>query len=328
VPENVLGLPEDRDLSAENFDRLNRDFFEAAPHEYFQNRLNHLMLFAGRRGDIREMLRSGVGYRGVRVTFRAPADDDEHDMSFIALESEVLLHHAAETLLRLYLAHEGRPECPWLEMARVRQPSTFKERLTARFVEGPSVEDAVSLSAPVLLGSDGRADGMGEIALNMEDALRRFAGHFLRFPHLYNAAKHGFAVHAAETGSRLSLPEESELPPIETRGPAIQYLSGKRDEDRALWYEAMTFVELVRAMALTGVASLLIQNLWTLARQHYLGGAGDQPLFVLDRPLSEYVPRPEGLMIRSVRRRLLYEGEEAGGVWELELEWTGEAEDE
>ena len=38
--------------------------------------------------------------------------------AYVTTESEVLLHHAAEALLRLFLAHRGWPVCPRLEGCR------------------------------------------------------------------------------------------------------------------------------------------------------------------------------------------------------------------
>ncbi|MDQ3580012.1 MAG: hypothetical protein M3443_20925, partial [Actinomycetota bacterium] len=77
---------------------------------------------------VRAALVDGAKYGSVEL--RATADheyDEEAAGVYAAIESTNLLHHAAECLLRLYLAHAGMPPCPWLEVARLRSPSEFKE---------------------------------------------------------------------------------------------------------------------------------------------------------------------------------------------------------
>ena len=269
------------------------------------------------------MLEDGAAYGGVTVSAHpAQTEEDEYSLRFVALESEVLLHHSAETLLRLYLAHEGLPPCPWMELARLRAPRDFKEKIRDRFEHGPSLENSIELSAPVFFGARPLDDELRDVAMNLEQTLRLLAGHLLRYPHLYNAAKHGFGVHATDTGTRLSMPENPEISDLETSGPAIQYLTARDDEDRRRWYEAMTFVEPARAMAQIGVASLMIRNLWDVARHRY--SEGDTPeVLMLTEPVSSQLRRSPGLMIRSVRRQLVY-GDETQAIWQLEVEWRDE----
>ena len=42
----------------------------------------------------------------------------------------MLLHHVAETLLRLYIAHESDPECPWIAIASERNFGRFKGKVS------------------------------------------------------------------------------------------------------------------------------------------------------------------------------------------------------
>ena len=71
-------------------------------------------------------------------------------------------------------------------------------------------------------------------------------------------------------------------------------------------------------MALTGIATLLIESLWGVARQKHLGRPAGAVL-ALDQPLTELLSRPPGAWIRSVRRVLQYEGEQER-TWRLEVE--------
>lgn len=80
-------------------------------------------------------------------------DADEEDLSRYAVaESSVLLHHAAETLFRLYLAHRELPPCPWLEVSRLRNFAAFKKQAEA-LSHKPTAHDAV-------LGREGAPPGI------------------------------------------------------------------------------------------------------------------------------------------------------------------------
>src|SRR5690349_6380569 len=82
---------------------------------------------------------------GLKLAFEAVDDvAAEADVSsvtntwFVAAESEVLLHHVSETLLRLSLAlapsADGEvPDAPWLELARERSFRSFKKRVRRAF---------------------------------------------------------------------------------------------------------------------------------------------------------------------------------------------------
>lgn len=112
-------------LSADNFDPLNREFYSAKPHEQFVRKLNLLLLYAGRADEVDGLLKDGVAYDRLTLTHdpdKEPAADEieKSRLEYVTIETEILYHHAIETLLRLYLAHEGHPECPWLEISRLQ----------------------------------------------------------------------------------------------------------------------------------------------------------------------------------------------------------------
>jgi hypothetical protein len=69
-----------------------------------------------------------------------------------ALESTVLLHHAGETLMRLYLAHAGDAPCPWMEIARFPDSRRFKDALS-RLLSSRSTDVWVLLGATASLAA-------------------------------------------------------------------------------------------------------------------------------------------------------------------------------
>jgi hypothetical protein len=122
--------------AAENHRELNEAFYRARPHAYFNQRLETLVLIAGKSGQLDELLAQGVTLGRLKAGGAPTPDLTEHQRAeaeqdrerFVIAEAEVLLHHAAETLLRLYLAHEGLPPCPWL----VRRASAVSPRSRTR----------------------------------------------------------------------------------------------------------------------------------------------------------------------------------------------------
>jgi hypothetical protein len=140
--------PDDR-LAPDNCRQLNRTFYAAKPADYFGQRLENLILTAGRSEDLDRLMTEGATYRGlnvaghveggktVRTDGRSPEEKAKAAEHFVIAEAEVLSHHVGETLLRLYLAHEfpagQAPPCPWLEISRLRSFSQFKDIVRRRF---------------------------------------------------------------------------------------------------------------------------------------------------------------------------------------------------
>lgn len=100
-------------LAPEQFPELNQAFYATRPWEYFRQRERLLALTAGAPEKLLAVGREGVQVG--RLHFQLDGDsagemqDAEDRERFLLADSELLLHHVSETLLRLYLAHEGLP---------------------------------------------------------------------------------------------------------------------------------------------------------------------------------------------------------------------------
>src|SRR5688500_1397301 len=176
-------------LAPEQFPGLNRAFYGTRPWEYFRHRQRYLLLAAGAPEKLLAIGREGV--KVGRLNFKLEDEPDsgadeeareEDDRKrYVLAETEVLMHHASETLLPLYLAHGGRPECPRLEMARVRSPGDFKKRVEKRFVSSDPDAHRSALSL-VFFGADARekitptpdAEDWEQGIMNVEAFLRHF----------------------------------------------------------------------------------------------------------------------------------------------------------
>ena len=141
-----------RRLARGNAPRLNREFYSGMPYGYFGQRLENLLLVATKYDQVRPLV--DEGFEWGKLTINAgPMDHEERELDkqavkvYLLLESLVLLHHAAETLLRLYFAHADPddPPCPWLAMAPRFDFRRFKADVLARFV--PETSRTVRLTA-------------------------------------------------------------------------------------------------------------------------------------------------------------------------------------
>jgi hypothetical protein len=103
--DHAIMSEEDEDVTAARFQQLNKRFYTADPADYFRTRLSTLMLVAGRPGDLLGLLKEGVEYGRIRSQADTNAEVDAAGIDrYVTVESQVLLHHVAEALIRLFLA--------------------------------------------------------------------------------------------------------------------------------------------------------------------------------------------------------------------------------
>ena len=316
--------PADEGLATENYGWLNRDFYRSEPHLYLRHRLSNLLLVAGRDRELRELLDQGVSFGDLSMKRRDDADprdavkDDESQQRFVALEAELLLHHACETILRLFVAHRGPPACPWLELARMRSFEKFKTTVRETFLESDT-SNRVGDIADVFFGGSDRTGINPEPSIeswekalgNVDRFLVYYANHYLSDAHLYNAAKHGLAVQPGEQAIRLDLPSA----PISAEGMALQFLEVKDDK----WQETVAWVQPDLSVVYTLTAIDLIEQLWTIARVRYTG-SGETAIQVFDGDPHQALAdaqrkRASGpIVVRTMSRTLHYCGSSPGGT--------------
>lgn len=304
----------DDDLAPENDRSLNDLFYVAEPHDYFLQRIGNLMLVASKNEALDDLLLHGIkigqlAYGGVDdpdpppLTPEARADSAKAASHFVTAEAEILLHHIGETLLRLYLAHEGLPPCPWLELSRIRSPGEFKGMVSSRFGDASEAHDPTNLVAiaRVFHGTDDPTrfnapvpEGRWDADLvAIETFLRYFAHTLLTSAPLYNAAKHGLAFTPSESSMKWA-----DGSVISAHGPVIWYLETTRNEAGVpRWQKTAHWVEIDQHIALMFRAVHLLNSLWEVARVRYLPHQRGKsiPLHLFDRPPFEtFLPKGKG----------------------------------
>jgi hypothetical protein len=260
---------------------LNLDFYRLDPSSYLLFRLRNLVLSAGRGLELEQLLVKGVKVGVFELSapessWRDSLDQDEREEqdAFVTLETEVLLHHVCETLLRLYLAHEHSPPCPWLSVSRERSPRRFKTKVSAlgERVKTPGGEKdlaRVFFGAPDHAGfgdADLPEEKWAELVENSRVWLTWFAGYMLDGD-VYNAAKHGLAVYSRRSAVKV---EVDGKPFMEGSGPCLEFLRSVRREDgQRQWQRTTKWVHWDRLFGAIHIGCQLIDRMWTVARVHY-----------------------------------------------------------
>lgn len=200
-------------------------------------------------------------------------DQREDQQAFVTLETEVLLHHVAETLLRLYLAHENSPPCPWIAVSRERSPRRFKRKIQ-NLLERLNTSAGKDAMASVLFGTADRTtfgtkapseDQWNGLVNSSADWLAWF-GRYILDGDVYNAAKHGLGVSPQNIGLKIEI---DGLEFLNGSGPCLEYLHSVPSEEGKQWKRTTKWLQCDRLFGCIHIACQLIHRLWTVGSVHY-----------------------------------------------------------
>ncbi len=274
------------------------------PYGYFGARLENLALVGGKYDEIRRVADEGITWGGI-VLHPGLMDDEDRERDakatkhYLLIESEILLHHAAETLLRLYFGHAtpGDPPCPWLAMAQRFDFAAFKDDVRRRFIEETRPTGRLTTAqraelCAVFRGTDDptkltpsptrRRWNAGLV--NIDRFMRHYARLFLDDAPLYNPTKHGMGITAS--GDALFAIDGTAM----AHGPAVTVLEivDKNDRKGPRWRRTTRWFDFEHHTAFTYCAIILMRQLWTVGSWQYTGSKLE--LYTLfDRPLFRTV---------------------------------------
>jgi hypothetical protein len=267
------------------------------------------------------LMGEGVNFEemAIKLTGEPDEEDQEERRRFTVIESEVLLHHVSETLLRLYLVHARLPPCPWLEISRERDFKKFKKevaKLRERLASGAEVDPIHWVfhvnSERTAIKPTPDAETWDRAAENIASFLDFYAGHFLDSAS-YNAAKHGLALTAGEQGLAVGAGREKD-PFLSRRGPAIEYLKvSSGSNERPRWSREVKWIVAKRAIPLIHLGCNLIEGIWNVGAGRY-GVKELEELKLFEHPPFEEVFRRseykgdgiDGVVMEGISETLLY----------------------
>lgn len=293
---------------------LNQSFYSSTPSEYLLQRLENVMLVAAKPDRLQALVNEGFSYLSLKVAPQTPTSERlEEDMKvrerFVYSECVVLLHHAAETLLRAYFAHAPRTASPWLEMARERTPSGFKKKVAERFDGAPRDEQRTEELCVVFRGTAKPESlkpapdrGVWDASLdNIEAFMTHFARLFLNDAPEYNAAKHGLAVHSGTPSMKLG---DGDL--IQKEGPALDFLEVKPTDDGLRWHWSTHWLDPDRYMGLVMIACRFIDQIWAVGAHRYLRKVPAEYSLLEGPKFEDFMKRESGIHIDRMSMALNY----------------------
>lgn len=274
----------DDEITAARYRQLNERFYAAEPADYLRTRLITLLALAGKPGDVLAILRAGVEHAGVTVRLGDDGEVDAEDLAkYVSIESQVLLHHAAETVVRLFLAHRDYPPCPWVELAGETNFAKFKERV-GKEITGVRRDGVLEDEAAWVFigrresGPDEDGERWADAKANLGSFLRTLAERWLNDARTYNSLKHGLAVIPGDAvfqlvgddGNAVRLGEGTSVEILEA-GPWV--------ENRREWKVTTKWIDVQECLGLVEVSCLMISSLWQVARFRYLDAEDEGQIF-------------------------------------------------
>lgn len=312
---------QDHLLAPDQYPALNEEFYRARPNSYFEKRLAAL-LHVLRDPSLTAGPAEPVVVGAIRMTPAESDDgpDDERLMDYAAVEATQLLHHATETMFRLYMAHKGIPRCPWLEACKIPAGRQFWQRLQAVLDGLDAPEGRADVTMCFRGFRDFESATLGGYELDEQAwqhsteglvELLRIVGRRLGTDNImYNAMKHGLAAISNERGVELRRAVD-DAPLIEKHGPSVRTLEYDRQTGR--WSRWTRWIEVDAAIALASLVIAEIEAVMGVGRVRYLRSP-DPVRFVLLRPDEvRLISNPSAgedqagpLNVESVRMELSY----------------------
>jgi hypothetical protein len=250
-------------------DRLNQIFYRSNPAAVFVLKLNMLILAASRSIEDLSALLVGSEFEGMRITLAADATFDEYDSealrSHVTTEAHSIRYHAAECLMRLYMAHAKKGTCPWIELARLPSGPEFNSAVANIHSR------ATNIDADVAHVFTGNPNVDLDLIRPTERFMRMTAGYLAESRNLHNAVKHGLGIVPGRTGFSFRRDADgAEL--FGADGPSIVFLEHSRvPPSHVEWRESTQWISLRESVWLTRLTITQIDALWTIAKMHYTG---------------------------------------------------------
>lgn len=257
----------DRKLDPAQFLQLNTQFYEGFHQELVMGRLGILCAMHETPEVIENLLAGGVIWGRLRMKVEPDEELRETLQRNAELELVALHHHAGEMLFRVFWVHAHGEPCPWLALARLRNPGDLKTA-AEKYLHGQlwtDQGDRLRGHAAAVWGSSA-VDSEGVIHESLAasvDAVAQWietAARTVLDAPLYNAYKHGMAVVAGNPFT-MSMGDPSSPASVALDAPAgFKYVDRGLDEAsrRYYWQLVREPVDFAATVAEVGVFGSLL----------------------------------------------------------------------
>jgi hypothetical protein len=269
-------------LAYELFSELNATFYQDDPSEYLLVKIEAVTLMLA---PAEALAPAYASVRAIGVTRHAgmPVPSKQTRDRYVRTECVLVLHHACETLLRLFFAHADKQDCPWLGMAASVSFVEFKEKVSAALRSGfdPDTVARVFLGGPDPddAALEVEADEFDETVSAWQFLLESAAETVLSESFLYNSAKHGLTIVHTDESTQLAFTPPGGGDPVQLLvGSQFAYLH--RPENPAAkggteWWVSLTHTLPDQDIEVALLIQRAVSSLWNVARRRYTGQAGE-----------------------------------------------------
>ncbi len=250
---------------------LNETFYRNWPDELFSTK-NALAVLALVEPEILlDQLKAGVKWGKLQLAWgdKDDAANIEKLKRWAKIEIAASYYHAAETLMRLFIAHIQKPPCPWLEMASLRDFSEFKTQVNRiAKMQDEDLERKVAYAFlgfekyPGKISIEMSPEKWNEAVKNIKEDICFYAKSILDNDQ-YNAYKHGLGIFLDNRSVRLGDIAGRE-------GDSLLALVVRDDEEGRRWAEKVFFFDADLNVALTYMAERLLGQVIETGRARYI----------------------------------------------------------
>lgn len=234
----------DHKLDTMQFRRLNAQFYDGFHQEFVTGRLGILCVMHETPEVVEELLAKGVGWGKLKLRVEPDETSREALKNNAELELVALRQHAAEVLFRLFWVHAHQEPCPWIALARFRNPGDLKGAIE-KYLSGALWRDnneRRKLHARSVWGISA-VDENGSVRQRLDksvDAVAEWiatAAKIVKDAPLYNAYKHGLAVVGSKPFAlTLGSPDKPEDPLTMDGSAGFAYINRTIDESHLRHY--------------------------------------------------------------------------------------------
>jgi hypothetical protein len=268
-----------------------------------------LVLAAGRSSELDALLSEAIEFEDLKYgpdpATNLPEEDARNHLAYLTTESQVLLHHTAEALVRLFLGHAELPLCPWFECARLTKFWEFRDKAAKlAAADDKDTRDAISnvfLGEPEADLDEDKRDGL-EATIRL---LRALIGRLASDKGIYNSAKHGMTIFPSQAHVLVRSQEGDVV--LNASGPSIAYLEFEKRDGGIAWHEKTTWLSIRQALYLTELTISQMDLLWGIAKARYLNESQDGLRIVTQEAVKDALRPAPSHGLTNLRRFIAFE---------------------
>lgn len=266
----------DQESLRKSLSEINTAFYDEYPTTYFSDVLGFALTGLLDKEGTAARLQSEIEVPGdpdaLHVQLKYPGLDVATAESSAKLLIANLYHHALETLLRLFLAHDAGVDSPALQLVRETQFSEKARALAKKegdWAPDGNGEEAIRLA--FMAHRQGEFSGIDKRVLSVARQWLHLAALEVDRPYAYNAWKHGGSLHEKNTQVGFT-PEGWPEPILQERGNVIVSLSNPKEGDGYRhWYRDERFLRLPERVVAINTAQAFIKVLIAVGAHRFLG---------------------------------------------------------